>query len=147
MTATSYDISEIGFPDGRWLQIKLEFAGEPDAGKLPVAPDGAERDFEDLHDLFLAQPAEITQFHDFGLARRDLRECGKCVVERDHGTIGLGEMTAVSSKFTCTAPAPRLWEPRARAASTRMRRIICAAMAKNWARCCHSTLVTSTRRR
>ena len=67
----------------------MDLTGEPDAGKLPVAPDGAERDFEDLHDLLFAQSAEITQFHDFGLARSDLRECGKRVIERDQGTIGL----------------------------------------------------------
>ena len=48
---------------------------------------------------------------------------------------GAGDKTAVSSRFTLTALPPRLCEPRARAASTRMRRIICAAMAKNCARC------------
>src|SRR5260370_16272189 len=68
----------------------VEFAGEPDAGKLPVAPNRPGRDFEDLHDLLFVQSAEIAKLYDLGLARRDLRERGKRVVERDHGTIGLG---------------------------------------------------------
>ena len=42
---------------------------------------------------------------------------------------GAGDNTAVSSMFTVAAEPPRFCEPRARAASTRMRRIICAAMA------------------
>jgi hypothetical protein len=44
-------------------------------------------------------------------------------------------------------PSPRLPDPRARAASTRTRRIIWAEMAKKWARSCQRTPVTSTRRR
>src|ERR1022692_4776126 len=43
------------------------------------------------------------------------------------------DMTGTSSTFTLIAPPPRLFEPRARAASTRMRRIIWAVMAKNCA--------------
>src|SRR5438045_1152425 len=84
----SPEIRNAGWPPG--CKSRLDLTGEPDAGKLPVAPDGAGRDFEDLHDLLFVQSAEITQFHDFGLARRDLLECGKCVVERNHGTVGLG---------------------------------------------------------
>src|SRR5207248_7581395 len=55
------------------------------------------------------------------------------------------DRTAVSSMLTLGALQPRLSERLPRAASTRMRRIICAAIAKNCARSCHSTLVTSIR--
>ena len=44
-------------------------------------------------------------------------------------------------------PPPRFPHPRALAPSTRIRRIICAAMVKNWLRCCQSTFLTSTSRR
>ena len=60
---------------------------------------------------------------------------------------GAGDNITDSSRFTFSGIPSRLREPRERAASTRMRRIICAAMAKNCARSCHSTRVTSTSRR
>jgi len=46
-----------------------------------------------------------------------------------------------------TAPPPRRSAVRARAALTRMRRIICAQTAKKWARSCHCAIRASTSRR
>jgi hypothetical protein len=56
-------------------------------------------------------------------------DAGSDAVRRDSG--GAGDKTAVSSMFTLGDPPRRFCEPRASTASTKMRRIICAAMAKD----------------
>jgi hypothetical protein len=46
----------------------MQVAKQRDAGKRPVALDGAERDFEDAGDLVKLEAAEVAELNDAGLA-------------------------------------------------------------------------------
>jgi hypothetical protein len=62
----------------------MEFAGQPDAGELPIAPNCARGNLEHLYNLLFGESAEVTKLHDSCLARGDIREGSKGVIECDY---------------------------------------------------------------
>jgi hypothetical protein len=69
-------------------------------------------------------------FDDFGLARGNLRERCKGLIQGQNGSSGALDRRAVLSRFTCERCRRACLRRGVRAASTRMRGIICAAIAK-----------------
>src|SRR5215469_11473575 len=101
---------------------------------MPIASGGARRDLQGGDDLLLGQSTEITTFAWHGATRENaVRASSTARTDRS----AAGDNTADSSKFTFAGIPPRLRDPCVRAASTRMRRISWAAMAKNCARACY----------
>src|SRR4051794_5086778 len=92
-----------------------KLASHPGAGEVPVAADSAWRDLQDLSNLFIIKAAKIAEFEHFGLARSELREGRKCVVQSDDGTVrpGRGEAGLIEI-YTHVAPAAFVCVPCAR---------------------------------
>ncbi len=122
-------------------------ARQPNPGKLPIAPHRLDRDPHHFGGLLHAQPAEKAQFDGLGLAGIFGCEGIERVVERDDLAIAPGAAKYSSTKEVFPAGPPRLNAPLVRAASTRIRRIICAASAKNWLRLRKFRPCASARRR
>ena len=132
-----------------------ELVTQPRARGVPVVRDGARRHPKRVGRFVNAEPAKESQLDDLTGPRIDDRKRVECVVERnDVDRRSRGVATAPSSGTT-SALRPRLAASRARAASTRTRRIMRAVVEKKCARFCQrrraspggaGTLVNEVRR-
>ena len=112
------------------MPLLSQYAIQPCLRPFPIALDPNGSNLQNLGSFRNAQPAEVAQFDNACLASIDLSKRLKGVLKASTSIPRDFAPMRMSSSGTRSAWPPRLVEARARAWSTRIRRMICEQMAR-----------------